>query len=145
MKPTIFDSVKQSSDATQSFVVRVWQEKPDHLRGTIQHVQSETKRGFERIEQMQSFIEQHMPLFTRKTNQPFAFSRSLPRFGIKPAFALITVLVVVAGAMLYGNSFTPVGASATAIGVPSLDSLITFLAGTVLGGITVGVVLQLLK
>lgn len=143
MKQSIFDSVKQSTDATQSFVIRIWQEKPDRLRGTIQHVQSEAKRGFERFEQMQSFIEQHLPVPARKTNQPLAVSRLLPRLGIKPVFALITVLVVVASAVLYGNSFTVVSASATAIGVPSLDSLITFFAGTVLGGITVGIVLHL--
>jgi hypothetical protein len=145
MKQSIFDSVKQSSDATQSFVIRVWQEKPDHLRGTIQHIQSEAKRGFERFEQMQSFIEQKLPVPVRPTNQPLAFSRSLPRFGRRTAFALITGLVVVTGALLYGNSFAVIGASATALAVPSLDSVITFLAGTVLGGITVGTVLHLLK
>ena len=145
MKQSIFDSVKQSSDAAQSFVIRIWQEKPDRLRGTIQHVQSEAKRGFERFEQIQSFIEQHLPVPARKTTQPLAVSRSLPRFGMRTAFALIAVVVVVAGVMLYSNSFTVVGASATAIGAPSLDSLMTFFAGTALGGSAVGIVLHLLK
>jgi hypothetical protein len=52
------DPGPQVDDSTQSFVVRTWQEPPGSLRGTVQHVQSQTQHGFTRLSQAQEFIEQ---------------------------------------------------------------------------------------
>lgn len=54
------DTGPQSDDSTQSFVVRTWQEPCGNLRGTVRHVQSQTRRGFTRLSQAQKFIEQSL-------------------------------------------------------------------------------------
>ncbi len=145
MKQSIFDSAKQTKESAQSFVLRIWQEKPGHWRGTIQHVQSQTRRGFERLEQAQQFIERYLPSSAHTPNQSMSFPGWLRKPTFKPALALIALIVVVVGVMLLSNSYSAGSASGTSISIPSLDSILVFLTGAVLGGSAVGVVLRLLK
>jgi hypothetical protein len=54
------NSTSPSEDNTHSFVLRIWEEEPGQRRGTIRHVQSQSKRGFTKLSQAFDFIERHL-------------------------------------------------------------------------------------
>jgi hypothetical protein len=144
MKQSIFDSVSQPKESPQSFVVRVWQEKPGQLRGTIRHVQTESQRGFERFDQVQQFIQRFAAASKSRLEQP-----SLPNWLRRPRFNLaygfIVIIFMFLGIVMLGNSYSAASASASALSVFSLNSIIFFLAGTALGGSAVAIAFFLIR
>lgn len=144
MKQSIFEAARQPEKSAQSFIMRVWQEKPGHLRGTIQHVQSDSRRGFEQLAQAQQFVESHLPTIDSKPFERSMQDRvSLP--GFRLAFGIVAALLFVAVVSMWGNSTSVADAAATSTLVPSLSTILVFLSGTALGGIAVGIVLRIMK
>jgi hypothetical protein len=80
---------------TESFVVRLWEETPGEWRGSIRHVQSETRRGFTRLNQVVRFIEQQ----TGQREERRAVPSSRPRFdfGLQMNRRSLTMLALAGG------------------------------------------------
>lgn len=134
---------------TNSFVIRVWQEKPGHWRGTVRHVQSEAQRGFEKLEQVFQFIQQQTGMSGsnhKKPIQPNGFKMPTPfeasRFN-KPGFKIVlgfaVLIVLIASTALLGgiSGATPLTATATG-GGEEFNTLAAFVVGFLAGGLVLG-------
>jgi len=130
------------NESTQSFVVRIWQEAPGDLHGTIRHVQSQAQFGFTRLSQAQSFIEQQLipsaPPAQTPTPRVFQFPiLNQRRFRLAMAavamvaFAAIVVLINLSTPNLPGSALV---ASASGQGGPA-EIITAFLIGLGLGGL----------
>ncbi len=129
----------------QSFLVRVWQENPQHWRGTIRHVQSQTQRGFTKLDQVVSFIGQRIPAATARA----AMDQSPPITGVtldgiwsrrpvqRLAWAAIglAAVVLIALVVVSPNSNAPL--TGAAVGGEIASEIVAFAAGLVLGAIAV--------
>ncbi len=137
------DSIPPDKDRTQSFLIRLWQERPNQWRGTIRHVQSEAQRGFVRLDQAVAFIEQR---FNLRLQQPIreASEAEPARFGWNIlgqrraliAWAATGLVVLLALAFVLTGPVSSRSLSGTAVGVPAeFDIGLAFLLGLVLGGL----------
>lgn len=159
------DSNSSPSDTVNSFVVRLWQEGPDQQRGTIRHVQSQTRQAFNDLEQIVDFIEaqiapqqkaatmdsQHQPatawpeLVIERQREPapspIARSRWLPPLKLGRQVAWLTagllLLVVSASIVLPQAGLTPSPGTAAGGNVLSA-AIIAFLTGLIVGGALIG-------
>jgi hypothetical protein len=134
-------------EITHSFVLRLWQETPGQWRGTVRHVQGESRMAFTQLDQAMRWIAHaiHLdnPTAAQIHPQPQA-SRSrprwlrLPQLGTTPAWiaagVLATLVLVVAlTSQLGSQTLTGTAAGPT----DDINGLLIFLVGLVCGGVAV--------
>lgn len=143
------DARLQLDQPTNSFVIRVWQEKPGHWRGTVRHVQSEAQRGFEKLEHVFQFVQEQtgMSGSNHKKNiqpnsikMPTLFEASwFDKPGFKIVLGLAVLIVLIASTALLGGISGSVPLTATATGDGgAFNMLAAFVAGFLLGGLVLG-------
>ncbi len=128
-------------ELAQSFLIRLWQERPNVWRGTVRHVQGEGQKSFVRLEQAYRFIEQQIG---GKERKPSAAVPSAPRWAwpelgrrqLAFAWAAMGLVVFVSVALVLVNGGAAGSLSGAAVGAgPGMETLLAFLAGLVVGGV----------
>ncbi len=141
------DLIPPREDNTQSFLIRLWQERPNQWRGTIRHVQSEAKRSFVRLDQAIAFIEQRLQVRVQPPDRVTSESPA-PRFRwgdlgqrrVVMAWAAVGLVMFLALAFALSNGVPSGSLSGTAVDIPAgLEIWVAFLTGLVLGGLGMGV------
>ncbi len=138
-------------ETTHSFVIRFWQELPGQWRGTIRHVQSESRMAFTRLDQAVRWIERLTSANQLTAVPPRARNRAawlwaglqagwvrLLRYQYTPVWALagmvaLLLIVVILTAPDVPGSLA--GASVDSGG--GSGGLLPFLVGLVIGGLLV--------
>lgn len=126
-------------ETTHSFVLRLWQETPGQWRGTIRHVQSDSRLAFLKLDQAMRWVERYLTA-DQASVAPDALSfpawlsakwAARPRFvasGLALAGGLALLALVV---WLAPTPSAPLAGAA--IGADSSPWLTPFLLGLVLG------------
>lgn len=133
-------------ETTQSYVIRLWQEVPGQWRGTIRHVQSESRMAFTQLDQAVRWIERAMETKRSTVAQPRvqaavtglrAWAARILRHQGTPVWAMAGMVAV----LLIFVVFVSPEASAlagTSVGVVGgFGALLPFLSGLVIGGLAV--------
>ncbi len=134
------------TDAPQSFVIRLWRESPRRWRGTVRHVQSEAQRGFERLDQALSFIEQRTSAPSAQIAQKTERRDVLPHIDLswlgarrmQPVWVIAGLVVLLAVTLLLVNPEANVPLVGAAVGGgDDLKLLSAFVSGAIVGGLGV--------
>lgn len=124
----------------------MWRESPRKWRGTVRHVQSEAQRGFERLDQALSFIEQRTSAPSAQIAQKTERRGVLPRIDLswvgarrmQPVWALAGLVVLLAVTLLLINPNSNVPLTGAAVGGGDEFLLLSaFVCGAIVGGLGV--------
>ncbi|GEM_PF-1641149 len=138
-------------ETTHSFVIRLWQEMPGQWRGTIRHVQSESRMAFTRLDQAVRWIERSIETKPPARVQPLARNAanglrtrlrawwtSIAHYQHTPVFALAGVLAMLIIVVLLTASDVPASLAGASVGSGgSFGGVLPFLVGLVIGGLLV--------
>ncbi|MGB8646485.1 MAG: hypothetical protein WCF84_14700 [Anaerolineae bacterium] len=138
------DSIHSHEDTTQSFLIRLWQERPNEWRGTIRHVQSEAQRGFSQLDQALLFVREHTagrpatPV-QEQAATPRPWTEWLGRRRVPMAWAAMGFVTLISIWLIATNAVPGMPLSGTAgNGGPGGEMFLAFVAGIVLGGVGAG-------
>ncbi len=130
-------------ETPQSFVIRMWRESPWKWRGTVRHVQSESQRAFERLDQALGFIDERTSAQALKPIQKVDQPAGRPGLGwswigarrLQAVWAVagLAVLLVITLLLVNPNANVPLRGAAVGRG-DELQLLTAFVFGALIGG-----------